>query len=600
MLIIGQLSFVLLLAACSTPQPTSTPQNALAFTPTPAMRESPSDGQVIANLAAFARLYGYVRYFHPSDEAADLDWDQFAINGVQEIKDAVNTSDLVERLEALFQHCAPTVRVFHVAERPSIPSELFPPEDATELHVVMWRHYGVEGEVPESIYHSERISESAPKGEIPDGFHDPREPFYAELGSDVAALIPLTLFADNGGTLPHFSLSEQDLPDRVKPYDEPATRLAGVVIAWNVFQHFYPYFDVVDTDWSQVLEEALVGALEASDDAAYYKVLQRLVAQLHDGHGSVYPSSVSYCSPQLRLVWAEEHLIVLHAAGKAAESLGPGDIILSVDGQSAAEAITEVEELISGATPQWKRYVALLMMGHCGSQVTLEAQTKSGEQITVSLTRTVRYGTGTFEQPRPAKIEELEPGIFYIDLGRVDDDDFKAALPQLETASGIVFDLRGYPKVSPDPIGHLIDEPVTSAQWHVPIVTYPDRQNVTFDFRNWEVEPRAPHLKAKIVFLTDGQAISYAETYMGIIEHYQLAEIVGEPTAGTNGNINQFAIPGGYWFSWTGMKVLKHDGSQHHGVGIQPTVFVSRTIQGVAEGRDEQLERAIEIVRQSP
>ncbi len=32
------------------------------------------------------------------------------------------------------------------------------------------------------------------------------------------------------------------------------------------------------------------------------------------------------------------------------------------------------------------------------------------------------------------------------------------------------------------------------------------------------------------------------------------------------------------------MKVLKHDGSPHHGVGILPTVPVSRTQAGVAAG----------------
>jgi len=73
---------------------------------------------------------------------------------------------------------------------------------------------------------------------------------------------------------------------------------------------------------------------------------------------------------------------------------------------------------------------------------------------------------------------------------------------------------------------------------------------------------------------------------------------VGEPTAGTNGNINPFMLPGNYNVVWTGMKVLKNDGSQHHGVGIQPTVPVSRTIRGVAERRDEQLERAIALVSQ--
>lgn len=42
------------------------------------------------------------------------------------------------------------------------------------------------------------------------------------------------------------------------------------------------------------------------------------------------------------------------------------------------------------------------------------------------------------------------------------------------------------------------------------------------------------------------------------------------------------------------MKVLKHDGSRHHGVGIQPDLVVKPTRAGVATGRDELLERAIE------
>jgi C-terminal processing protease CtpA/Prc len=85
---------------------------------------------------------------------------------------------------------------------------------------------------------------------------------------------------------------------------------------------------------------------------------------------------------------------------------------------------------------------------------------------------------------------------------------------------------------------------------------------------------------------------------MGIIEHYRLAEIVGQPTGGTNGAADYFSIPGGYTLRWTPMKVLKHDGSPHHGVGIQPTVLVSPTIQGIAGGRDEQLERAIALINQ--
>ena len=117
-----------------------------------------------------------------------------------------------------------------------------------------------------------------------------------------------------------------------------------------------------------------------------------------------------------------------------------------------------------------------------------------------------------------------------------------------------------------------------------------------FTFSNWSIRPRQPRLTSNIAYIIDGRAISYAETWMGVVEHYRVAEIVGQPTAGTNGNVNPFTVPSGYRISWTGMKVLKHDGSQHHGVGILPTIPFERTLEGVRQGRDELLERAVQAV----
>ncbi len=185
-------------------------------------------------------------------------------------------------------------------------------------------------------------------------------------------------------------------------------------------------------------------------------------------------------------------------------------------------------------------------------------------------------------------------------MDRIDERDFREALPRLEQAKGIVFDFRGYPaRIGPFAFfPHLIDHAVTSAQWNFPVITRPDQTDVSFRRQGeWQISPRAPYLKAKRAFITDGRAISYAESCVGIVEHEKLGAIVGGPTAGTNGNINPVALPGGYRFIWTGMKVLKHDGSRHHGIGIQPTVPVSRTIAGVALGRDELLERAVVAVK---
>jgi len=127
---------------------------------------------------------------------------------------------------------------------------------------------------------------------------------------------------------------------------------------------------------------------------------------------------------------------------------------------------------------------------------------------------------------------------------------------------------------------------------------FPDYENVTFQKLGWEMEPLPPALTAKIVFIINSKAISYAESYLSFIEGYKLATLVGQPSAGTNGDINPFELPGRYTISWTGMRVVKHDGSQQHGVGIIPHVLVERTIKGIREGRDEFLEQALEIARQ--
>jgi C-terminal processing protease CtpA/Prc len=587
-----------------TPEPTTTPAPTATETPEPTPTiASVSNEQVLANLEAFARLYGYVRYFHPSDEAAGLDWERVAINGVAAIRNAQDPADLAQKLQAFFQSCAPTLRAFPLAERPEVPAELSLPADIAGLRVVMWRHYGVEGEYPGGIYHSDLVSATLAGGEIPEGFNDPRQPFYAELGGDVAALVPLALFADDTGTLPRVSVSTQDLPDWGTAPGESNRRLAGVAIAWNVFQHFYPYFDVVDTDWPRVLGEALRGALDAVDETAYHRVLRRLLAHLHDGHAYVlYGRATDVYVPNLQLAWVEDSVVVLKARGKAAYSVAAGDVILQIDGQPAAQVLAELEELISGATPQWKHVRALpeLLAGPQGSRMRLEIRSSSGEQTIVSLQRDVEYRPAPPQEPRPAKIAELEPSIIYVDLTRVEDEDFEAAVPQLEAANGIVFDMRGYPRVSIGSLGHLIDAQMRSPPMFVPIATRPDQQDVAWGFSSWEVEPRAPRFTGRIAFLIDGRALSYAETYVGIVEHYQLAEIVGQPTGGTNGESDRFSLPGGYTCSWTGKKVLKHDGSQLHGIGIQPTIFVSRTIQGIRGGRDEQLERAIQVVKQPP
>jgi C-terminal processing protease CtpA/Prc len=130
--------------------------------------------------------------------------------------------------------------------------------------------------------------------------------------------------------------------------------------------------------------------------------------------------------------------------------------------------------------------------------------------------------------------------------------------------------------------------------------TLPNHEHVGFTDQSWTVAPATPRLTARLIILSGGAAISAAETTLGVVEGNRLGDIVGEPSAGTNGRINPFDLPGGYTVNWTGVLTQKRDGTQHHGVGILPTVPVSPTVAGIRAGRDEVLERAISLVTSPP
>jgi C-terminal processing protease CtpA/Prc len=595
----------------------------------------PLEGRGLDNLVAFTKLLGYVRYFHPSDQAAATNWDRFAIDGVRAVEGAKDADQLARVLDRLFRPIAPSVQVIPTGKAPTdVPAKAVATAPAAEkgsgtgtqpAKVLAWLHIGV-GLGRSPIYSSQRIDLRTPQqvigGKLPDmALPSPGKPFAADLGGGVSCLVPMALDADEKGTLPRPDSGDKaqaapivaPRPPGFQPSGrDRATRLAAVALAWNVFQHFYPYFDVVGTDWPRELRRALAQAALDADDRAFMQTLRRLVAAVHDGHGGVYgagaPEETSF--PPIGWDWVEGQLVITGVPAQRGGDLKPGDVVLEIDGKPASEALAAHEAMISGATPQWRRFRALgaAAAGPRDSEIVLKVRRDSIDPKTPgspeSIRQTVRLrrtldmaGFVALREPRPAAVATIKPGVIYVDLGRVTQKELDEAVPKLAEARGIVFDLRGYPSgISPQTIGHLIDQPVTCAQWHVPVTYTPDRRNVAFTFSNWPVQPEKPRFKGKVAFLTDGRAISYAETYMAIIEHYKLADIVGGPTARTNGNVNPLTLPGRYRVMWTGMKVLKHDGSRHHGVGIRPTVPATRTILGIAEGRDEVLDRAVAVV----
>lgn len=461
--------------------------------------------------------------------------------------------------------------------------------------VTFWSHEGYGWGSINKTYQSKRLSIKA------DPSHDPRKVFLAKLGNGVSAQVPLSLWSDTEGTVPHPRRRVRPVSLAMPPTTsrDRATRLAAVVIAWNIFQHFYSYFDFLQTDWSSILGNCLGHAATDKDELGFLATLRFLTAQLHDGHAAIsHPTEGPPFRAPITWDWIENRLVVTNMETGENE-IHPGDVVRAIDGHPVATLLEQKQRDESGATKEWIRWMALLRLaiGQRNSNVSFDIESPAGQVYTKQLRRTLPLYPFRIE-PTIGKVKEVRPGMFYVNLVEVSTDEFeKSIIPRIENAKGIIFDARGYITIADRILGHLTDDTMVSQRWQVPHVVRPDREGLSFSQRKqWSIKPDRPRLRAPCVFLVDRRDISHSETFLAFVAHYKLGTMVGGPTAGTNGDVNEVLLPGGFRLRWTGMKVLNQDGSPHHGIGIRPEIRVRRTIKGVVEGRDETLDTAIDVL----
>lgn len=723
----------------------------------------------IDNVAAFARLYGVVRYFYPSDAAAELDWNRFAVHAVSQVRVASDLKGLETTLKTLVSPLGPGI----VIARKLAPA---PAAGSPDGSLVAWRYLGaaVTASGPQTVYRAKRTHRPLVVSQSADGFatvmqNVPALPLRgktvrlrgqvrAEPSSDAATGAALWLrvdraggqtgFFDNMGNRPvrapewrQYEIEGQvaddaanlafgamaasgvtaefeaiglsvrdgsgtwtpveikdpgfeDSPDSVggwsragtsksalitRPTDKapegrqflriaapaptvsteelfeappPVTgahtdvdlgsglnarvplalseeqaaagmtdvsqlaalrkaiaavvpssgdrlevdvRLADVVVAWNVFRHFYPYWNETKVDWDARLKPLLALAHDATTRDAHRDALRLLVADLGDGHGGIVDpqgtGARALLPIQLQVV---EGRVAITAS--ATEDAPVGAVVASIDGVPADRRLSDVVRLTSG-TPQWRERRALQEMTTCsaGTTASLVVDSGAGPRST-SLRCAVQPPAA---EKRPAAVGELAPGVWYVDLSRAPMGQITPVLKQLASATGVVFDLRGYPTDAGFQIlPYLLAAPETDRWMHVDKIVGPFGKSAGWQSMGWDQKPASPHLSGKIVFLTDGRAISYAESVMGYVADRKLGTIVGATTAGANGNVAVFVVPSGYRLSFTGMRVTGHDGTTpYHLAGIKPDIPMSPTLAGLRQGRDDVLDRALALIR---
>jgi C-terminal processing protease CtpA/Prc len=118
----------------------------------------------------------------------------------------------------------------------------------------------------------------------------------------------------------------------------------------------------------------------------------------------------------------------------------------------------------------------------------------------------------------------------------------------------------------------------------------------SFDGQNTIGLKNANSYKGKVIILINEytqSSMEYGTMALSAIPH---AIVIGSNSAGANGNVSRFSLPGGINTQISGIGIYYPDGRETQRFGITPDIEVKPTIEGIRLGKDEVLEKAIEII----
>jgi len=410
---------------------------------------------------------------------------------------------------------------------------------------------------------------------------------------------------------------------RAEQTDRPLTpdeRVFGLAKIWSEAKYNFANFDLAPAlDWDKSFQEYLPQVAQEQSTADYYRLLQRFIALLRDGHTDIsLPGYVRGLmdAPPIVVENIEDKAVIVALANSEEfrkAGLAEGVEITKVDGRPVADVLQQdLYPFIAQSTPQGRDATAYsrLLRGPKGSRVAVEVRDLEGNTYAVTLTRdSATPEAQRFNQSRSRPTVEMRRfpgGIVYFALNSFGVQqvvrDFEPIFNDLADIRGMIIDVRlnggGNSGYGDAIIARLIDKPVA-------IFSSKRRQRLSGLEESWSkagggtVNPRGDNpFVGALVVLTSRYTASAAEDFVVALHGSKRAVVVGGRTMGTTGQPILFDLPGGGSARICAKKCFYPDGRPLVGVGVIPDVEVYPNQKDIAAGRDTMLEKGLEVLKE--
>ncbi|MCD4775214.1 MAG: hypothetical protein K8S15_04085 [Candidatus Aegiribacteria sp.] len=518
----------------------------------------------IESLVLLGKVWTFLKYHHPQIGRGDVNWDYFLIRILPSVLEASTESDRQQVLLDLVNSLEPVVAAESYLPEPE-EIHLCPdlswidgPEVSPSLATALWSVY--EGRYQETHYYVRGT--------------------------------PYSTFSECG-------YEDMDIPDM-------GFRLLALYRYWGIIEYFFPYLYAIDEDWDDVLRTYIPVLIAADTPLSYQLALQKLIVSIGDSHASIWnePDALkeffgNLYTP-LSLAHMEDQWVVDGYMHESVVSSGiePGDVIVAIDGQPAADRTEELFPYANCST-EGSRYDILGRKMLRGNADTVAITIQRGDDTQVVTMRRMEkeeIDWGMINQPAAGNgsYTLLDDGTGYVYAATLSNEDMEEMKEELRYSDGLVLDLRDYPGgfVIYNVADFILPEETVFTH-----MTFPDHSNPgTFTWGEPLCAGGGDSLvyEGKVAVLIDEGSISSAEFHAMAWRLAPRARVFGSPSAGADGNITHVSLPGGVNTVFTGLGVYNPDGSETQRVGIIPDVEVRPTIEGMQAGLDEVLEAALE------
>lgn len=395
-------------------------------------------------------------------------------------------------------------------------------------------------------------------------------------------------------------------------YEDVNFRLVGLFRLWNVLEYFYPYLHLTDSNWNSVLLEAIPMMLKATDQKSYEEVISYVAMKLQDPHTQLKattkgkelqytPIDGMYYLP-VSVTNMNGALVITGAAENC--PLQQGDLLLSINGMSINELAARKEKYYSLSREEYLLTgVCRAILNSTRKKIDVVVQ-RNQNVLSVSVEGAAHYISDFKNKANnlpPYQIVDGNIGI--LNLGVVQtEDELLDVMKALKNTDALIVDLRQYPSVMGIyffiPFFYKPSIVVSKPASASPGTYYKQTVLCGYDSSLLSYSSDYYPYENPVVVLINQDTISRGEYLTTILKESDNVTIIGEPSAGTDGNVAFLPIPGEIQLQFTSFGIYTIDGRQTQRVGIQPDIYVHRSIDGIKNGQDELIEFALKKLRE--